>query len=180
MLETKIKNKIKCNRREQINTNNNSNQNLKQNKNNNTNKNNINSNNQVNLAPKTMIQPRAKNRIPLDFLTRATGLDNVGATCYMNATLQCLYHVKALSENIINDDKINDKLKLTFCYKNLIEELTGCKERKKYLLRRQEYSEDKYMKDSVKPLKFKNLMLFQDLKEPYTYRKNLPNSKQKN
>ena len=139
------------------------------NKNQNSNQNNFNNiknsmkmnNNKVNLNPKTTMLPtkaQNKTRIPLDFLTRATGLDNVGATCYMNATLQCLYHVKELSENIINDDTIKDKLKLTFCYKNLIEELAGCKEKKKYLLRRQEFSEDKYMKDSVKPLKFKNLI----------------------
>ena len=30
------------------------------------------------------------------------GLDNVGATCYMNATLQCLAHIKKVSERIIN------------------------------------------------------------------------------
>ena len=40
------------------------------------------------------------------------GLENVGATCYMNATLQCFYHVKELSERIINDNLITDKLKL--------------------------------------------------------------------
>ena len=123
-------------------------------------KNSLKINNKQNLNPKTEYPTKVKNKtkITLDFLTRATGLDNVGATCYMNATLQCFYHVKELSENIINDDTIKDKLKLTFCYKNLIEELAGCKEKKKYLLRRQEYSEDKYMKDSVKPIKFKNII----------------------
>ena len=141
-----------------IDTNNNNNQNLNQNKNNAPNKNNIKSDNKALFDSKTMVKPRALNKIPLDFLTRATGLDNVGATCYMNATLQCLYHVKALSENIINDDKINDKLKLTFCFKNLIEELAGCKERKKYLLRRQYFLDDKYLKDSVRPIKFKELI----------------------
>ena len=30
------------------------------------------------------------------------GLDNVGATCYMNATLQCLAHIKKVSEQVIN------------------------------------------------------------------------------
>ena len=137
----------------------NKNQNLEKIKYNNI-KNSIKIDNKVNLNPKTMYQTgiQNKNKIILDFFTRATGLDNVGATCYMNATLQCLYHVKELSENIINDDTIKDKLKLTFCYKNLIEELAGCKEKKKYLLRRQEFSDDKYMKDSIKPLKFKNLI----------------------
>ena len=32
------------------------------------------------------------------FITGETlGLENVGATCYMNATLQCLFHIKELS-----------------------------------------------------------------------------------
>ena len=161
-------NKIYNNRNLKNNQNNQGNNNI-YNKNQNSNQNNFNNiknsmkmnNNKVNLNPKTTMLPtkaQNKTRIPLDFFTRATGLDNVGATCYMNATLQCLYHVKELSENIINDDTIKDKLKLTFCYKNLIEELAGCKEKKKYLLRRQDFSEDKYMKDSVKPLKFKNLI----------------------
>ena len=39
--------------------------------------------------------------IKLDSFIKARGLDNVGATCYMNATLQCIYHVKRLSETII-------------------------------------------------------------------------------
>mgnify|MGYP002624492053 CR=1 FL=1 len=33
------------------------------------------------------------------------GLDNVGATCYMNATLQCLAHIKKISDHIINYGK---------------------------------------------------------------------------
>jgi len=139
------------------------NQNLKgqnnaNNNNPNTNQNNFQAIKMQNLAPKTNIIKQPKDKIPLDFLTRATGLDNVGATCYMNATLQCFYHVKALSENIINDDKIKDNLKLTYCYKNLIIELAGCKEKKKYLLRRQYYVDDEKIKDSIKPKKFKELI----------------------
>ena len=30
------------------------------------------------------------------------GLENVGATCYMNAVLQCFYHVKPLTAELIN------------------------------------------------------------------------------
>ena len=139
------------------------NQNLKgqnnaNNNNPNTDQNNFQAIKMQNLAPKTNIIKQPKDKIPLDFLTRATGLDNVGATCYMNATLQCFYHVKALSENIINDDKIKDNLKLTYCYKNLIIELAGCKEKKKYLLRRQYYVDDEKIKDSIKPKKFKELI----------------------
>jgi hypothetical protein len=36
----------------------------------------------------------------------------------MNATLQCFYHVKALSENLINDEEINNKMEVTLAIKN--------------------------------------------------------------
>ena len=37
------------------------------------------------------------------FITGETlGLENVGATCYMNATLQCLFHIKELSHYFFN------------------------------------------------------------------------------
>ena len=93
------KNKIYNNRNLKNNQNNpgpnnannasNKNQNLNQNNYNNM-KNSLKINNQQNLNPKTEYPTKVKNkaRITLDFLTRATGLDNVGATCYMNATLK--------------------------------------------------------------------------------------------
>lgn len=65
-------------------------------------------------------------------MVKSRGLVNVGATCYMNSTLQCFYHIKDLSEAIINDDYINESLEFTNCYKNLIEELSGCKDRDKF------------------------------------------------
>jgi len=40
------------------------------------------------------------------------GLDNVGATCYMNATLQCLGNIKPISEYLLNQNNYN------FLYKN--------------------------------------------------------------
>ena len=36
--------------------------------------------------------------------TSFRGLDNVGATCYMNATLQCLANIKALTDYLLNKD----------------------------------------------------------------------------
>jgi hypothetical protein len=113
-------------------------------------------NNINDLNPGTVVPDNKK--ILLDHLTRARGLENVGATCYMNATLQCLYHVKPLSENIINDSKINSKQKLTSCFKDLLVDLAGCKNRKKYNLMRQNYYDDTSVKDSVRPVKFKDLI----------------------
>ena len=109
-----------------------------------------------NLNPRTVVQAPIK--VTLDFLIRARGLDNVGATCYMNATLQCFYHVKSLSENIINDNRINKNMKLTLCYKELIEELAGCKNRKKFYISRQNLVYDERLKDSIAPIEFKNLI----------------------
>jgi ubiquitin C-terminal hydrolase len=53
------------------------------------------------------------------------GLDNVGATCYMNATLQCLAHIKKISDHIVNykrNKKLTDakKYKLTKAYAEVV------------------------------------------------------------
>ena len=53
------------------------------------------------------------------------GLDNVGATCYMNATLQCLAHIKKISDHIINYRRLNmisdkKKFKLTEAYSEVV------------------------------------------------------------
>ena len=124
----------------------------------NNNYNRINSINSSYLNPKTTVEDYSNNKVVLDFFIRARGLENVGATCYMNATLQCFYHVKALSENIINDKNINRNLKLTFCFKDLIEDLTGCKIRKKFFISRKLFKEDDSLKDSIKPVNFKNVL----------------------
>ena len=91
-------------------------------------------------------------------MVKARGLENVGATCYMNATLQCFYHVKPLTENLINDNNIEKSMEITYCYKNLIEELTNCKNKKKYRINLQNYIFDEKAKDYVKPQKFKDLI----------------------
>ena len=59
-----------------------------------------------------------KPRKTLDGRDCSLGLDNVGATCYMNATLQCLAHLKRITEHIINyreDGKIKDVTKYRLC-----------------------------------------------------------------
>ena len=110
------------------------------------------------LAHKTTVIDYSKFQVVLDFFIRARGLENVGTTCYMNATLQCFYHVKALSENLINDQNITSNLKLTFCFKDLIEDLAGCKNRRKFFISRQNMTDDNSQKDSVRPIKFKNVL----------------------
>ena len=110
------------------------------------------------LAHKTTVIDYSKFQVVLDFFIRARGLENVGATCYMNATLQCFYHVKALSENLINDQNITSNLKLTFCFKDLIEDLAGCKNRRKFFISRQNMTDDNSQKDSMRPIKFKNVL----------------------
>ena len=60
-------------------------------------------------------------------MVRARGLENIEGNCYMNATLQCFYHIKPLTENLINDNNIEKSMEITYCYKNLIEELANCK-----------------------------------------------------
>ena len=56
------------------------------------------------------------------------GLQNIGATCYMNATLQCFCHIEKFvsffkySQQVVNIVK-NDKSNLTYSFKLLIEKL---------------------------------------------------------
>ena len=53
------------------------------------------------------------------------GLNNIGATCYMNATLQCLSNTKELTEFFLNNYKDKNKKKhiITYEYYELIKNL---------------------------------------------------------
>ena len=60
------------------------------------------------------------------------GLQNVGATCYMNSTLQCLIHVKELSELLLSayylkyphgDQKVFENHKLSSEYINILRQV---------------------------------------------------------
>ena len=67
-------------------------------------------NNEINLLQNKIINLQKKN----DELTKPKeiiliGLNNIGATCYMNATLQCLSNTKPLKEYFLNyKDKPNN------------------------------------------------------------------------
>ena len=50
----------------------------------------------------------------------ANGLVNVGATCYMNATIQCLAHVRPLTNYLLKFNPNNNKYKLTRAYKEVL------------------------------------------------------------
>ena len=59
----------------------------------------------------------------------ANGLENVGATCYMNATLQCLAHIEHLTKYLLKPEKIKNllsdknKYKLTSAYIEVLQKL---------------------------------------------------------
>jgi len=95
--------------------------------------------------------------LKLNYLIKARGLQNVGATCYMNATLQCLYHVKQLSEALVNDNKIDEKLELTYSFKKLIEELAFINI-KKFKIDRRDNHVTGENKNFIKPENFKEVL----------------------
>ena len=56
-------------------------------------------NNKIN--PKGIIEPHNINYTLIDIVSYR-GLDNVGATCYMNATLQCLANIRPITKFLLN------------------------------------------------------------------------------
>ena len=89
------------------------------------------------------------------------GLDNIGATCYMNATLQCLCNIKRFVDYFKYNKKLkeivrNDTKKELLCsaFKKLIENIFDYKASKNYLLSTRTSSS--YSKNSYAPKNFKN------------------------
>ena len=108
---------------------------LNNNKNNNNVINNINNNNQINnknINNQNRPRPASADKLKIDKnqvkIPRnfTAGLENVGATCYMNATLQCLAHVKNLTNYLLKPEKIQKiqknilRNKLTSAYLNVL------------------------------------------------------------
>ena len=77
--------------------------------------------------------PQVKNgRIKLNPDINSIGLQNVGATCYMNATLECLIHIKELSEILLSafffsyprsDETFASKHKLSLQYIEILSQV---------------------------------------------------------
>ena len=77
--------------------------------------------------------PQVKNgRIQLNPDINSIGLQNVGATCYMNATLECLIHIKELSEILLSafffsyprsDETFASKHKLSLQYIEILSQV---------------------------------------------------------
>jgi len=140
------------------------NKNSNNNKNQNNNGNNIlinNDNDNANdnnneFIPKTTISKKKKIEILIDYMVKPRGLENVGATCYMNATLQCFYHVRPLTENLVNDDKINKSLEITNAYRDVVVDLTCCKNKKKFKSDRNQFLMTGENINFIKPDKFKD------------------------
>ena len=68
--------------------------------------------------------------LKVDSSTTPKGLDNVGATCYMNAVLQCFYHVKPLSAELINynfPQNMGFQIPMTFAYLDVVRQLSDNK-----------------------------------------------------
>ena len=78
------------------------------------------------------IEPMGENLNNLNIFTinsNPKGLDNIGATCYMNATLQCFYHCKKLTKYFLDNKHLQDGINIknntiTAEYINLVKELS--------------------------------------------------------
>ena len=68
--------------------------------------------------------------VNINSLTKAKGLENVGATCYMNAVLQCFYHVRPLSTEFVNynfHQNMIQQIPMTMAYLDVVKELSNNK-----------------------------------------------------
>ena len=101
---------------------------------------NLNTNNEEEKQIIKYFRTKAENKQPnifngvviLNTQSPSLGLQNVGATCYMNSTLQCLIHVKELSELLLSayylkyphgEKKVMENHKLSSEYINILRQV---------------------------------------------------------
>ena len=101
----------------------------------NNNNNIINNNYNINNINNNIFNPGFDNkynnfpqRVILDKFASTIGLVNIGATCYINATLQCLAHCIELSEDILTwylylPDKDKESRSISYSYANVLNNL---------------------------------------------------------
>ena len=61
---------------------------------------------------------------PVNEYTKPKGLENIGATCYMNSVLQCFYHVKVLTNELLKYETLQN-MNMTNAYKDAISQLSS-------------------------------------------------------
>ena len=88
-----------------------------------------------------------KNKIEGSVKEIPIGLENLGATCYMNATLQCFMHIKEFMKYFKNDktkeNVISDENNLSYSFKLLIDNL--CPDNK-YIKKKSYYAPKEFKK----------------------------------
>ena len=91
---------------------------------------------------------KIEEKIILNKNIKARGLNNIGATCYMNSVLQCLYHVFDLSNELLKLKNIDErKIPMTYAFLEVIYRLSFDEE------------------DSISPYKFKKIISNNELFE---------------
>ena len=69
------------------------------------------------------IQNNINNEIKLRELNHCLGLENIGEPFYMNATIQCLCHIRSLKDYFKKNNKFDSKTPLAKCFCELINSL---------------------------------------------------------
>jgi ubiquitin C-terminal hydrolase len=92
-------------------------------------------NNNNNIIPSNIINDNSNIQIK-QLNPCILGLNNIGATCYMNATLQCLCNIVQLQKYFLNNTKFNSQAKLSKAFSIVMQNLYNCKKIIKHILQK--------------------------------------------